>query len=56
LIEERKIQCRKISEITDSLIEDAIELYYDGKLDRFLTALESLDMLLDVEFSVCERK
>jgi len=56
LTEERKRQCKKISEIVEEMTEDAIELYDDGKIDRFLTSLEALDLLLDVEFSICERE
>jgi len=50
------LKCSKISEITDSVTDEAIRFYDEGKLDRFWEALEALDILLDVEIKVCERE
>ena len=46
-------QCKRISEITDKLIDKSVKLYDDGKLDQFLDSLVGLDILLDVEVKIC---
>lgn len=52
----KKLQCRKVSEITDTVTNEAIKFYDEGKLDKFWAAVEALDLLLDVEIRVCDKK
>ncbi len=47
-------RCRRISEITDELTDKAIGFYDEGKLDKFWTAIDALNLLLEVESGVCE--
>ena len=47
-------RCRKISEITDKMTDEAIKFYDKGELSRFWAAVESLNLLLEVEMGVCE--
>ncbi len=48
------LRCRRISEITDELTDKAIGFYDEGKLDKFWTAIDALNLLLEVEGGVCE--
>jgi len=56
LADKKMLKCSKISEITDSVTDEAIRFYDDGKLDRFWATLDVLDLLLDIEAKVCERE
>ena len=52
MADKKKLKCRKISEITDEVTDEAIKFYDDGKLDRFWAALDVLDLLLEVDTRV----
>lgn len=56
MTDKKMLKCSKISEITDSVTDEAIRFYDDGKLDRFWATLDVLDLLLDIEAKVCERE
>ena len=56
MTDKKMLKCRKISEITDSVTDEAINFYDEGKLDRFWATIDVLDLLLDVEARVCERE
>jgi len=48
------VRCRKISKITDTLTDKAIEFYDEGKMEAFWDAVAALDVLTDVQAKVCE--
>ena len=51
---ETTVRCRKISKITDDLVDEALELYKDGETSRFWAAIESLSLLQEVKWGVCD--
>lgn len=51
---ERKLQCKKISEITDKVTDKAIAHYDEGEMVAFWDTINALDILLDVEAGICE--
>ncbi len=50
----KELRCRRISEIKDEMTDKAIAFYDEDKLDRFWSAIEALNLLLEVEMGVCE--
>jgi len=53
MAEKTTLQCRKISKITDTLLNEAIELYNDGEMVSFWDAVNALDVLTEVQSKVC---
>ena len=50
----KDLHCRRISEITDNLTDEAIRLYDEGKMEDFWASLESLNLLMDIKKGVCD--
>jgi len=50
------VRCRKISKITDTLTDKALEFYDEGKMVDFWDAVNALDVLTDVQGKVCNVK
>jgi len=46
-------RCRKISKIADTLTDNAIKLYDEGKMVAFWDTVNALDILTDVQSKVC---
>jgi len=50
------LRCSKISEITDTMTDKAIDFYDEGKMEDFWASLDALSLLMDIEKGVCDIK